>query len=218
MIYSHIATAAINVLKESPRYIINRMDNNQEIISRLKFIGKIKKGEKINTRHLYVQPDGVATTFSRTFIQQDNRGNALNFCQETVARSFELLVTYERSDKKSDKVLFQHLLKDLQLATSGLTNLKFTYISDTKFCCDIDTILESINARLGSYISPITDDLKNNHIGTNNKDSKHNESKQQSRSHKPNNSSRPSGQSEQNQSIDQTDQTDQSEQEYDSDS
>ena len=212
MIYSHIATAAINVLKESPRYIINRMDNNQEIISRLKFIGKIKKGEKINTRHLYVQPDGVATTFSRTFIQQDNRGNALNFCQETVARSFELLVTYERSDKKSDKVLFQHLLKDLQLATSGLTNLKFTYISDTKFCCDIDTILESINARLGSYISQTTDDLKNNHIGTNNKDSKHNESKQRNN---PNNSSRPSGQSGQNQSIDQTDQ---SEQECDSDS
>jgi hypothetical protein len=128
------------------------MDTNQEITSKLKFIGKIKKGEKVNTRHMYVQPSGFGTSIIRTFIYQDNRGNVLNFCQETISRAFELLITYERSEKNSDHVLFSHLLIDLQQATTGLINLKFTYISDTKFCCDMDTMLQVISAKLDEYI------------------------------------------------------------------
>ena len=131
---------------------INRMDTNQEIISKLKFIGKIKKGEKINTRHMYVQPNGIGTSLSRTFIYQDNRGNALNFCQETISRAFELLITYERSEKTPDKLLTNNLINDLQQSTNGLNNLKFTYITDTKFCCDMDTLLEGITAKLESYL------------------------------------------------------------------
>lgn len=128
------------------------MDSNQEIISRLKFIGKLNKGEKVNTRHMYVQADGLGTSLSRTFMYHDNRGNALNFCQETISRAFELLITYERSEKHSEKVLFNHLLKDLQQATVGLNNLKFTYVTDTKFCCDMDTLLEGITARLDRFL------------------------------------------------------------------
>ena len=135
--YLHLATVAFKALKDTGN-IANKMDSNQEIISKLKFIGKIKKGEKINTRHMYVQPDGLSTSIIRTFIYQDNRGNVLNFCQETISRAFELLVTYERSEKNTEQVLFGHLLTDLQHATNGLANLKFTYIADTKFCCDID--------------------------------------------------------------------------------
>jgi hypothetical protein len=150
--YLHLATVAFKALKDSGN-TANKMDSNQEIISKLKFIGKIKKGEKINTRHMYVQPDGLSTSIIRTFIYQDNRGNVLNFCQETISRAFELLVTYERSDKNTEQVLFGHLLSDLQQATNGLANLKFTYIADTKFCCDMDTLLQIITARLDGYIS-----------------------------------------------------------------
>ena len=150
--YLHLATVAFKALKDSGN-TANKMDSNQEIISKLKFIGKIKKGEKINTRHMYVQPDGLSTSIIRTFIYQDNRGNVLNFCQETISRAFELLVTYERSEKNTEQVLFGHLLTDLQQATNGLANLKFTYIADTKFCCDMDTLLQIITARLDGYIS-----------------------------------------------------------------
>lgn len=142
---------AIKTIKDYSEYNINRMDGNQEIISRLKFIGKLKKGEKINTRHMYVQPDGITTSLSRTFAYQDNRGNALNFCQETISRSFELLITYERTDSNTEKVLFSKLIEDLQQSTVGLRNLKFTYITDTKFCCDMDTLLENVLAKLDKY-------------------------------------------------------------------
>jgi hypothetical protein len=154
--YIEIARVAFNALKDIGNSV-NKMDSNQEIISKLKFIGKIKKGEKINTRHMYVQPDGLGTSIIRTFIYQDNRGNVLNFCQETISRAFELLVTYERSEKNSEHVLFGNVLVDLQQATSGLSNLKFTYIADTKFCCDMDTLLQIITARLDAYVNKETD-------------------------------------------------------------
>ncbi len=48
------------------------MDATNEVISSLKFIGKLKKGDKINTKFMYTQPDGVWTRFSRTFINQDD--------------------------------------------------------------------------------------------------------------------------------------------------
>lgn len=150
--YRQLATTvALNALKDSSHHIVNTMDSNQEIISRLKFIGKINKGEKINTRHMYVQPDGLGTMISRTFLYQDNRGNTLNFCQETINRSFELLITYERSTVPSEKSLGRNLMADLRQAIVGLTNLKYTYTTDTKFCCDMDTLLENINARLEGF-------------------------------------------------------------------
>jgi len=151
-----MATIAFNALKDIGTNL-NRMDSNQEIISKLKFIGKIKKGEKINTRHMYVQPDGLGTSIIRTFIYQDNRGNVLNFCQETISRAFELLVTYERSENNTEHVLFSHLLVDLQQATTGIMNLKFTYIADTKFCCDMDTLLQIITAKLDGYTNKESD-------------------------------------------------------------
>lgn len=150
--YAQLASLAVSTLKDSSYHIVkSRMDNNQEIISRLKFIGKLKKGEKINTRYMYVQPDGFGTMLSRTFFYQDNRGNTLNFCQETINRSFELLITYERSETPSDKVMATHLLNDLKQSTTGLVNMKTTYVTDTKFCCDMDTLLEYINAKLDRY-------------------------------------------------------------------
>ena len=158
--YAQLASLVVSTLKDSSYITLkNRMDNNQEIISRLKFIGKLKKGEKINTRYMYVQPDGIGTMLSRTFFYQDNRGNTLNFCQETVTRSFELLITYERSENSSDKVLFENLLADLKQATNGLVNMKTTYVTDTKFCCDMDTLLEFINARLSKYINHQEDEI-----------------------------------------------------------
>ena len=45
----------------------------------------------------------------------------------------------------------KEVIKDLKSAATGLLNIKSTYINDTKFCCDIDTILEYITARLSQF-------------------------------------------------------------------
>ena len=126
----------------------SRMDSNKEIVSRLKFIGRIQKGEKINTRHMYVQQDGFTTTISRTFINQDNRANCLSFIQDTISKAFELLSLYERSDRECDMMICINIVKDIQVAKIGINNIKETYMIDVKFVCDLDTLLEFIDARL----------------------------------------------------------------------
>lgn len=149
--YTQIFNLGFNFVKDKNLYKINRMDSYQEIISRLKFIGKLKKGEKINTKQMYVQQEGLVTTLSRTFWAQDNRINTINFIHETIKFSFELLNNYDRSDTTPQKELAKHLVNDLRQVNQGLENLKQTYILDTKFCCDIDTLIEDIKAKLVIY-------------------------------------------------------------------
>jgi hypothetical protein len=124
------------------------MDNHQEVISRLKFIGKLQKGEKINTRNMSVQSNGMITRFLRTVWQQDNRINCISFIQETMRRSFDLFDKYDTSSKEAHVALKENMIADLRESMNGLVNLKTTYTSDVKFCCDIDTLLQLILVKL----------------------------------------------------------------------
>lgn len=121
------------------------MNTDKEVISRLKFIGRLKKNEKINTQHMYVQPCGILTALSRTIFQQDNRNNTMNFIQKTVEDSFSLLEKYR---EEGDFILAGHMVDDLLSAKVGLQGLKETYMLDLKFCCDIDTLLQIISSKL----------------------------------------------------------------------
>ena len=140
-----------NVKHMSTGYNNISIEKEREIISKIKFINRIKKGEKINTYHQYIQPNNIFTVFSRTFINKDNRLNAYLFCEDTINRGFELLTTYERSDNDTCKILYNSLLDDLEFSIPGLENLKNTYITDTKFCCDMDTLIENIKAKLQRF-------------------------------------------------------------------
>lgn len=124
------------------------MESNKEIISRLKFIGKIQKGDKVNVKYMYVQPNSIVTQLSRSFINFDNRSNTLSFVDSTINRAFEIISIYEISSKKSDQALCKNIIIDLINCKKGLQNLKNTYNSDIKFCCDIDALLQFIEAKL----------------------------------------------------------------------
>jgi hypothetical protein len=123
------------------------METNKETLSRLKFIGKIQIGEKVNLKYMYVQEDGLITQLSRT-LMQDNRNKTLTFMQDTVNKAFELLKCYEKSKKISEQIMCKNLVEDLKNSKKGLLNLKETYNLDIKFCCDIDTLLQMIDAKL----------------------------------------------------------------------
>ena len=123
------------------------MNSNKETISRLKFIGKIQIGDKIDLKNMHLQTDGLLTQISRT-INQENRNKTLVFLQDTINKAFEILKCYEKSLKNSDKIMCLNILNDLKSSKSGLLNLKETYSFDIKFCCDIDVLLEMIEAKL----------------------------------------------------------------------
>ena len=74
--------------------------NNKETISRLKFIGRIQIGDKVNLKDMYIQSDGLLTQIYRT-INQDNRSKTLIFVQDTINKTFEILRCYDNSSNVS---------------------------------------------------------------------------------------------------------------------
>jgi hypothetical protein len=123
------------------------MELNKETISRLKFIGKIQIGDKVNLKSMYIQPDGLITQLLRS-INQDNRSKTLIFLQDTISKTFEILKCYENSTKNSDLIMCANIISDLKNSKNGLNNLKETYTLDIKFVCDLDTLLQTIDAKL----------------------------------------------------------------------
>lgn len=132
------------------------MEVEKETISKLKFIGRIRKNEKINTQHMYIQPCGIITSISRSIIYQDNRTNALNFVCKTIQDSFYLLNKYYENGYI---IPYNRLLDDLSNAKNGLESLKETYITDRKFCCDMDTLIQSIETKLVDIEKILVDEI-----------------------------------------------------------
>jgi hypothetical protein len=151
MLAQHVVTRVADALSSAD---IKRMTSStQETLSCLKFIGKLQRGDRIDTRSVSVQPDGIWTMFQRTFVRKDSRGNALAFIYETISRALEIFVMYERSDSPTEKALCPHIVRDLQRAKHGLKNFQQTYSGDQKFNCDVETILQSVDTRLSDILT-----------------------------------------------------------------
>lgn len=130
------------------------MELNKETISRLKFIGKIQIGDKVNLKSMYIQPDGLITQLLRS-LNQDNRSKTLIFLQDTFTKTFEILKLYEHSTKSAEQIMCSNIISDLKLSKSGLCNLKETYADDIKFVCDLDTLLQTIDAKLDGGLTEV---------------------------------------------------------------
>ena len=138
----------IHIFKHNILKINKDMTDNKEIISRLKFIGRVKKGEKINVKHMYVQPDSITTKITRTFFTHDNRNNTVSFLLNTLSNGFQIINLYLNSKRLSERHQSIHILNDIKNTKLGIQNLKVTYCEDTMFCCTLDTLLQDIDAKL----------------------------------------------------------------------
>jgi len=143
MVTTTVAVHLKNIWSYKQRTI--QMEGAEEIVSRLKFIGCVEKNEKIDTRNVNRQPNNLLTKIFRSIIYPDNRENSLKFIREVVDRSFEIIDRYLHNN---EKIPCQILVSDLSKAKQGLNNLKFTYSTDTKFCCDIDVLAQGIESKL----------------------------------------------------------------------
>jgi hypothetical protein len=123
------------------------MENINKIISDLKFLTSIKQNDKINTRSLYLQTDGILTSIMRS-LSFDNRHNTLIFIRETINGAFQLLSYYEETKKKSDVAMCNNIINDLIKSKIGLNNLISTYTDDTNFVCNIKTIIQTIDTKM----------------------------------------------------------------------
>lgn len=120
----------------------------QDLFSRLKFITKIKRGEKINVPNLYTQENTWKTTISRTLWSIDTRQNAQNFIKETIQNCFEMIGLYLKSNNVSKMEIVKNMVKDIHLAKGGIANIKYTYRNDTMFVCALETLEQRVDAQL----------------------------------------------------------------------
>jgi hypothetical protein len=123
--------------------------NTSDVISKLKFIGKIQKGEKINVRSLCVQPNNWFTSIVRTLFNTDNRANAYNFIENIINRAFDIINYNRVSISIVNRQIVQNVILDLKQAVIGISNMKDTYEFDVMYCCKLDTLTQSINSRIG---------------------------------------------------------------------
>lgn len=141
-------------------------DMNNDVISRLKFIGKVKKGEKINVKHMFVQPDNITTKISRMIYNQDNRTNTLSFLSNTINRAFQILELFLKGEDTSQMIKIKNIITDLKNSVNGILNLKHTYCDDIMFCCTLDTITEDIESKLLEFQNKYIKNKKKVNVNT----------------------------------------------------
>jgi hypothetical protein len=123
--------------------------DNKDLMTKIKFIGKIKIGDKINTRqYLTLQPNSFYTKISRTIILQDSRTNALQFISETIKDAILYLDKLCLQNSVTDQILVKTIIKDMKNAQIGIKNLAETYISDHIIISELETVVQTIEFKL----------------------------------------------------------------------
>jgi hypothetical protein len=126
-----------------------------EISSRVKFIAKIQRGEKVDTRHMLVHADSLYNQICRTIFSTPDRNCTYQFVETTIKLCFEIITVHRQSHKIEDRCIVFNLVNDLRAAVKGINNLKDTYIEDRMFCCKLDTLIEEI----ASHLAAIEEDI-----------------------------------------------------------
>ena len=123
------------------------METIHEVITRLKFIGTIEKGEKVSVRNMTIHQSNMFTSLLRMFYKE-SRETTLDFLTSTINRAFEIIQLCLSSNKQSDKTMAKNICDDLIKSLIGLINIQSTYEDDRLFLCHVATLIQSIDVKL----------------------------------------------------------------------
>ena len=123
-------------------------DSRQDIITKLKFLSRVSKGQRINVKEMILQDESWLTTASRTVWNIDNRNNTMTFIQNTITSAFNMISLLLRSEAVGDRQICKTIVGDIIASKKGIRNLKRTYTDDTYFCCGVDTYIQMIDAHM----------------------------------------------------------------------
>jgi len=122
-------------------------ESTSETLTRLKFIGTLETGEKLDVRNLKIESNTIITPIKRMFFGE-GREATFAFIYSTIERSFAILYSLAATDKVSDSMLAANILVDMNKATVGLINLQSTYKDDKMFVCNVETLMQTIQAKM----------------------------------------------------------------------
>lgn len=122
-------------------------DSITEVVTRIKLIGSIKDGEKLNVKNMSIQPKSLWTSLTRAFYQE-NRDDTTCFISSSINRGFEIIDSKLTSTNTSDKLLCRKCIADIRASICGIRNLQNTYCHDRRTGCLLQAIIERITNQL----------------------------------------------------------------------
>jgi len=120
----------------------------QDIVSKLKFISKIKEGEKVDVQSLTLCESGLGTSLYRTFVARgESRENALEFIRSIILEGFNLASKYLKKPEKFLKDIGKMIIDALHESRAGLVNLTKTYQADRMYVSKVETLMSTLETK-----------------------------------------------------------------------
>ena len=159
----------------NPAQAFSLMGNEkvQEVIGHLKFIAKIKQGEKINIHELFIRDnDSIVQRCLRTlknaaaYISSsqivESKDATLIFIQETVNNAITLISMYRETKNEFNNNIADAIVSNLEASKVGIRNSILTYQSDRKFISQAESVIQTLEVRINSmkkngYMEGISD-------------------------------------------------------------
>ena len=124
------------------------MSNVDETISNLKFIGKVKDGEKISTSDMKVQNANSYLTMISRKIKGDTGEKTYLFIRSVVISSIDILNKYADTESECEEKICSLIKEDLSNSMKGISNLENTYKHDIMIVSKYQTLRQLIETRI----------------------------------------------------------------------
>jgi len=133
----------------------------QHVVSKLIFLSKIQKGEKINIKDLFVRDnDSVLQRLFRSLRNYstymsgsdivESKEATLEFIDLTVNAAITLILSYSKSTNEFHKRIIAIITEHLEQAKKGINNSINTYSNDRRFISQAIAVIKTLEARLES--------------------------------------------------------------------
>lgn len=122
--------------------------STQEVLTRLKFIGTIQPGEKLNVSRLRIEDPASYIAPIMRYFSNESRQETYNFVYGIIEQAFTILFTLAPSTKISDGMVCNNILQDLNQALQGVKSLQETYRDDKMFVCELETLIQAVESKI----------------------------------------------------------------------
>ncbi len=120
----------------------------EKILSTLKFISKIREGERIDVKTMVIVKQDIPSRLHRTLISRETRNETLDFLRKSINTAISVIYYYAKSDNIFDQDITKILIENLINSIIGIKNLTVTYEEDRKFVSDLETLMQTLETKI----------------------------------------------------------------------
>jgi hypothetical protein len=129
-------------------FISGAEESVEKINSKLKFIAKIKGGEKVDVKSCTIHKDDMFFRARRTIWDRETKLDTFNFIRETYNNAVEQVYYYKKFDDDFRRNIVKNIITNIYSSFEGLKALMDTYSKHEKFTADLESLMETTRTKL----------------------------------------------------------------------